>query len=71
MVALDRFRPPDADPPTKRVATCAYCDDDVYDGDYVCETYDGEIVHDDCWRDWCAEMYRAWRGVINERGEIC
>jgi hypothetical protein len=55
--------PGDIEP--RRLCLCAYCDEDIREGDEVVRTYEDDIVHADCWRGWCDEMYRESYGVIS------
>lgn len=61
---------PRLDPPEPvTVATCAYCKEDIYDGDETVE-FDGQHYHEDCFSD-CAvgilmEHYGARRVTAGE-----
>lgn len=35
---------------------CAYCEDPIEIGAEVKKTFDGDIVHGDCWRWYCEDM---------------
>lgn len=50
-------------PEPEVVGACDYCDEPIYAGEYVRETYEGETVHDECWTDYCDEVYCARRTV--------
>lgn len=50
--------------------TCASCEESIYVGDEVIRTYEADVIHDDCWREYCDMIYREKRGVIDRRGEI-
>lgn len=68
---FDRFRPPDE---PAIVANCAQCGGEIYAGDEVKRTPDGETLHNGYGYD-CAKEYADLRtfnamGTINIRGEI-
>lgn len=68
MPGLDRRLEPDE--PKYTSVTCAFCYEPIAAGEFVRETYDYEIVHDDCWPEFCDEMYSSIRGMLNEYGQI-
>lgn len=50
---------------------CDYdCDHPICEGDRVVLTYEGDYVHDDCWRAYCDEMYAQTKGYIGADGAI-
>ncbi len=61
---LDRFGGAEPEETTLSGHSCAYCDDDIAVGAEVYRTYEGEYVHDDCWRPYCDSTYREWSGNI-------
>jgi hypothetical protein len=65
---LDRFTYDGSEPVA--VTTCGQCDEDIYEGDEVAVTYDGETVHEGCWRTYCDEFYRDKYGVIDANGNV-
>lgn len=59
------------DEPRLTSVTCAFCYEQIAVGESVRETYDNEIVHDDeCWRDYCDEMYSCGYGILGTHGHI-
>lgn len=67
---MARFDENIAEPPFVRGVRCGYCSDRVYVGDSVVRTYEGDVVHEDCWRDFCDMIYRDRRGYIDADGSI-
>lgn len=66
-VNLDRFggaEPSDTEYSTVR---CAYCSEYIAVGAEVRRTYECETVHDDCWRDYCDEIYSERRGYMGRK----
>lgn len=57
--------------PAEAPVACDYdCTEPIYVGDTVIRTYEGAVVHEDCWRDYCDEMYRDKRGTVDADGNI-
>lgn len=54
--------------PTK--LRCDYCEEPIYVGDCVITTYENEVVHEGCWRDYCDEIYRWQRGYVDDDGNV-
>lgn len=52
---MDRFLFLDPEPP-RVVCQCEYCHEEVYEGDDV-YNIDGEIIHEDCFVDYCRDVY--------------
>lgn len=67
MPELDRFNPDDTDP---IVASCASCDGEIYEGDSVVLTTEGDFVHDECFAAFAREIYRNVSGTIDANGRI-
>jgi CRISPR/Cas system-associated protein Cas10 (large subunit of type III CRISPR-Cas system) len=70
---LDRFAPPDSEPPI--VAHCAWCGREIRAGDEVKRIDDGHGFVHDGWSHNCAQEYAYERtydaeGVINAYGEV-
>lgn len=68
---LDRFKEPDEE--RKVMGSCAYCGEEILEGDSVALTYFRSLMHDDerdCGGRYAfEEMFQA-SGVIDERGAI-
>ncbi|QHZ51153.1 hypothetical protein ERICV_03238 [Paenibacillus larvae subsp. larvae] len=67
MPELDRFDYDDTDP---IVASCASCDGEIYEGDSVVSTTEGDIVHEECFAAFARETYRSVSGMIDAKGRI-
>ena len=67
---LDRFRPPDARDEPRVVGYCAACDNEIYVGDYIYRTYDDDMVHEECLRDYAEQFIVEEKGRINSKREI-
>ncbi|NHN31172.1 hypothetical protein [Paenibacillus agricola] len=52
------------------VAKCAQCRDDVRWGDEITVISGGDIVHDDCERDYVNARFIAARGTIGIDGDV-
>ncbi|AHD06483.1 hypothetical protein [Paenibacillus larvae] len=52
------------------VATCASCDGEVYEGDDVVLTTEGDIVHEECFAAFARDTYRNVSGTIDANGRI-
>lgn len=56
-------------PPEPIVATqCAQCDEDIYENEEVLKTDDGEMVHEDCWKDYSMSRLGATTVVAAAKG---
>jgi hypothetical protein len=70
IASMARFDESDTEPNVVAV-NCDYdCGNVIHVGDCVVETYDNVIVHADCWRSYCDEMYASKRGLITANGGI-
>lgn len=70
-VTMARFDEDIPEPNVVAGVSCDYdCGNDIHVGDAVVRTEDGEFVHEDCWRDYCDEMYASKRGTIDINGNI-
>lgn len=68
MPELNRFDYDGSEPDV--VATCASCDGEVYEGDDVVLTTEGDIVHEECFAAFAREIYRSIDGTIDAKGRI-
>lgn len=67
MSELDRFNPDDTD---SIVASCASCGGEIYEGDSVVLTTEGDIIHDECFAAFARDTYRSIDGTIDAKGRI-
>lgn len=67
MPELDRFDYDDTDP---IVASCASCGSEIYEGDSVVLTTEGDTVHEECFAAFARDTYRSASGTIDAKGRI-
>ena len=47
----------------KIIGRCAVCGDEIYEGETIYRI-DGDLIHEECLREWAENEYREFREVV-------